>query len=73
LPANESFEDILDSGLLDATNENIYDEDFLVFDLDTLGDRNFFADVVRPIRVGGRTRATGDQFSGLPHRISRVA
>jgi hypothetical protein len=47
LPAEDSFEDILDSGLLDATKENIYDEDFLVFDLDALGDNeNFFADVV---------------------------
>ena len=46
LPADDSFEDILDQGLLDATNENIYDDDFLVFDLDALGGRNFFADVV---------------------------
>lgn len=42
LAADRAFEDVLASGDLDA----IYDDDFLVFDLETLGERNFFTDVV---------------------------
>ena len=51
LPADDSFEAVLDSGVLgssnaDPSNHNIYDDDFLVFDLDSLGTQNFFTDIV---------------------------
>jgi len=42
LAADDSFEDVLAAGDLD----DIYNDDFLVFDLDTLGGQNFFADIV---------------------------
>ena len=42
LPADDSFETVLASGAL----SDIYDDDFLVFDLDTLGTQNFFSDVI---------------------------
>lgn len=48
LPADDSFEDVLLSGELGngPMGLNIYDDDFLVFDLDSLGNQNFFTDVV---------------------------
>lgn len=46
LPADETFEDVLDSGVLGPGDQNIFDDDFLVFDLNSLGDQNFFADIV---------------------------
>jgi hypothetical protein len=51
LPADDAFEMILESGVLgsrssDPSNHDIYDDDFLVFDLDTLGGQNFFTDIV---------------------------
>lgn len=42
LPADDSLETVLTSGALSG----VYDDDFLVFDLDTLGTQNFFSDVV---------------------------
>lgn len=42
LPADDSLETVLTSGALNG----IYDDDFLVYDLDTLGAQNFFSDVV---------------------------
>lgn len=42
LPADQAFEDVLAAGDLDA----IYNDDFLVFDLVTLGGQNFLTDVV---------------------------
>ena len=42
LPAVTTLETVLDDGSLDG----VYDDDFLVFDLGTLGTDNFFADVV---------------------------
>lgn len=46
LPADETFEDVLDSGALGPSDQNIFDDDFLVFDLNSLGDQNFFTDIV---------------------------
>lgn len=46
LPADETFEDVLDSGALGPGDQNIFDDDFLVFDLNSLGDQNFFRDIV---------------------------
>lgn len=51
LPADDTLEAILDSGVLGSTdliptNHDIYDADFLVFDLDTLGNQSFFEDIV---------------------------
>ena len=51
LPADDEFEAVLDSGVLGSTNidpnnRNIYDENYLVYDLDSLGSQNFFTDVV---------------------------
>jgi len=46
LPADETFEAILDSGVLGPNEHGIFDDDFLVFDLNTLGSQNFFADIV---------------------------
>lgn len=42
LPAVTTFEAVMTDGSLD----DLYQEDFLVFDLDTLGGRSFFQDVV---------------------------
>ena len=42
LAADDEFETVLASGALDA----IYSDDYLVFDLDTLGGQTFFQDVV---------------------------
>ena len=42
LAADAEFETVLVSGALDS----IYDDDFLVFDLDTLGAQNFFTDII---------------------------
>lgn len=46
LPAEETFESILDSGVLGPDGRDIFDDDFLVFDLDSLGTQNFFSDIV---------------------------
>ncbi|MEE2938565.1 MAG: TadE family protein [Planctomycetota bacterium] len=46
LPADETFEAVLDSGALGPSDQNIFDDDFLVFDLNSLGDQNFFTDIV---------------------------
>src|SRR6056297_209078 len=46
LPADQSLETILESGVLGPSDHNIFDDDYLVFDLDTLGTQNFFSDVV---------------------------
>ena len=46
LPADETFEDVLDSGVLGPSGQNIFDDDFLVFNLNSLGDQNFFTDIV---------------------------
>jgi hypothetical protein len=46
LPPDETFEDVLDSGVLGPGDQNIFDDDFLVFDLNSLGDQNFFTDIV---------------------------
>lgn len=42
LPADESFETLLANGQL----AGIYDDDFLVYDLDDLGTQDFFVDIV---------------------------
>src|SRR6056297_624436 len=46
LPADETFENILESGVLGPEEHAIFDDDFLVFDLSALGTQNFFSDVV---------------------------
>lgn len=46
LPAAETFENVLSSGVLGPGGQNIFDDDFLVFDLEMLGTQNFFEDVV---------------------------
>lgn len=46
LPADVTFESLFDTGALGPAGHNIYDEDFLVFDLNTLGTQNFFSDIV---------------------------
>lgn len=54
LPADESFESLLDDGSLDA----IYSADFLVYDLDDLGNQDFFVDVVPTWPVVNQQLAT---------------
>lgn len=44
LAADDTFEDVLDSGELGT--HNIYDDDFLVYDLDSLGTQSFLDDIV---------------------------
>jgi hypothetical protein len=47
LPAEATFEEVFANGSLARDGANIYSEDYLVFDLDTLGpNQSFFQDVV---------------------------
>lgn len=54
LPADVPFETLLATGALDS----IYDDDFLVFNLDTLGTQDFFVDIVPTWPVVNQQLAT---------------